>query len=256
LRDSVVLYLSRADRFAPGVTDIAALDATFGHLKTLRDVFPLALVPNPRRADPVEGAALDQEAVGAWLCPIDGGVSTNGRHPFGALRPCGHVMRLNVAHQMARRRGGAPLPRGAGGPTDGSGLAGRSSINSGGGGQSIIHSGGGGRSRIHSGGGGQSSIHSGGGQSSGMACSPRGCVPFGVPVTAQSFQSDGISSIERGEWDCPVCSAPVEVLIRLLPPADDVTKCRTALLAAQAERAARKRKKKREDVGEGENARR
>lgn len=207
-RDSVVLYLSRAERFAPGVTDVAALEATFGHLQTLRDVFSLTLVPNPRRVDPVEGASPDQEAVGAWLCPIDGGVSTNGHHPFGALRPCGHVLRLNVAHEMARRgrgapgRGvapdaGAPLLGGAGGGPSGSG---------GGGGVA-------GLAGIHG-----TDIHSG--------------------------PTDGISSIYRGQWDCPVCSAPVEVLVRLFPPAGDVAKCRTALLAANADMARRKRKKK------------
>jgi hypothetical protein len=61
--------------------------------------------------------------------------------------------------------------------------------------------------------------------------------------------TDGISSIHGGAWDCPVCSAPVEVLVRLLPPAGDVAKCRRALMAAQADRAGRKRQKKREEEG-------
>jgi len=175
LRDSVVLYLTRSERFAPDATDRAALDAVFGHIGGLRDVFPLTLEPNPRRLEPVPegGPGPSAEAVGAWRCPVDSSVETNGRYPFGALRPCGHVVSWRVATELAKLR------RGGGG-------------------------GGSGETRV----------------------------------------SDGISSVCGGAWECPVCMAPVEVLVHLAPPAEDVEKCRATLLAGHAARAERKRKRK------------
>ena len=102
LRDAVCLFLARTERFAPDVTDLAALTTKFGHIRALRDVFPLALEPNPRRAPAVDEDAPGRLA-GAWRCPVSG-VETNGVHSFVALRPCGHVLRQSVAKEMARGR--------------------------------------------------------------------------------------------------------------------------------------------------------
>ena len=51
----------------------------------------------------------------------------------------------------------------------------------------------------------------------------RGCGSRGV--------SDGVSTIEGARWNCPVCSAPVEVSVRLFPAAANVEKVRAGLRA-------------------------
>jgi hypothetical protein len=61
-------------------------------------------------------------------------------------------------------------------------------------------------------------------------------------AAGETGPSDGISTIERQRYTCPVCSAPVEVRVRLLPGAAETEKLRATL---SAERAARQAKKKR-----------
>ena len=104
LRAAVVEWLTRTGQFDPANCDAAALEAAFGHITRLRDVFNVALTPNPRRAHPKLEAAVGTEPslTGAWLCPIDSTVDTNGQHVFAALRPCGHVIRHAVALEIAR----------------------------------------------------------------------------------------------------------------------------------------------------------
>ena len=78
LRDNVVMFLARSERFDPATTDIRALEVAFGHLRSLRDIFPLQLEPNPRRAETVFDVAPGQSVgiIGAWRCPIDKHVET------------------------------------------------------------------------------------------------------------------------------------------------------------------------------------
>lgn len=68
-----------------------------------------------------------------------------------------------------------------------------------------------------------------------------------------SRASDGISTIEGGSWECPVCAAPVEVMVKLVPEAHVVDKVRLALSAereARRRRKAAKRKRQAEDATE------
>lgn len=41
--------------------------------------------------------------------------------------------------------------------------------------------------------------------------------------------TDGISTIERARWNCPVCSLPVEVSVRLFPASSDAERVRMTL---------------------------
>ena len=59
-----------------------------------------------------------------------------------------------------------------------------------------------------------------------------------------SGASDGISTIESARYACPVCSAPVEVRVRLLSGADDTERMRETLRREREERKARKAEKK------------
>mmetsp|Transcript_45242 Transcript_45242/g.102137 ORF Transcript_45242/g.102137 Transcript_45242/m.102137 type:complete len:273 (-) Transcript_45242:147-965(-) len=63
--------------------------------------------------------------------------------------------------------------------------------------------------------------------------------------------SDGISTIHGGAWGCPVCTAPVEVSVRLFPDQADVERVQRGLAAARGARAAKKRKRA---AGEAETA--
>mmetsp|Transcript_3641 Transcript_3641/g.7721 ORF Transcript_3641/g.7721 Transcript_3641/m.7721 type:complete len:373 (+) Transcript_3641:790-1908(+) len=104
LRTAVVEWLTRSGQFDPSECDGSGLEIAFGHVARLRDVFSLALTPNPQRTvartDAAEG--LEPSLTGAWICPIDRSVDSNGTHPFVALRPCGHVIRHAVAAEISR----------------------------------------------------------------------------------------------------------------------------------------------------------
>lgn len=63
--------------------------------------------------------------------------------------------------------------------------------------------------------------------------------------------SDGVSTIERAQYCCPICSAPVEVRVRLFPDAAAAEKLRATLCTERAERTARKSEKKRKRAAEG-----
>ena len=88
---------------------MAPLQATHGHIQRLRDTFAVLLEPNPAGEVAVASnserqAAGSWDAVnaqGPWICPIDRHCSTDGAHPFVALRPCGHVMRERLARELA-----------------------------------------------------------------------------------------------------------------------------------------------------------
>lgn len=54
--------------------------------------------------------------------------------------------------------------------------------------------------------------------------------------------TDGISTIFGGEWSCPVCSAPVEVCVRLHPDQATQALVRNTLLTEHAARKERKHK--------------
>ena len=110
LRTAVVEFLTKHGQFAPGMCDPEATEEACGHIRRLRDVFALTLLPSGGAS---AGAASDENAphdraAGMWRCPIDRDVSTNGQHAFAALRPCGCVLRERVAIELSRgARGGA-----------------------------------------------------------------------------------------------------------------------------------------------------
>lgn len=203
-RNAVVEYLTKHGQFAPDMCDTATLDATFGHIARLRDVFGVTLSPNPQRAAVVaesEGGSGDS-LVGAYVCPVDQHVSTNGQHAFVALRPCGHVVREKVAQACGARLSNphpAPGPSGAGAAASSSG------------------------------------------------CSSVDPAPAPAPAATRAPASDGITTIQGGAWGCPICSAAVEVSVRLMPPADV---CEVARAALAVEREARQERKKRKRAAE------
>ncbi|KAL1524973.1 hypothetical protein AB1Y20_019849 [Prymnesium parvum] len=183
LRDRVVEFLARSGQFAAEAGDVGTLAAAFSHLQRLRDVFPVVLEPNPERArssmSASEAGGGSQFVPGPWLCPVDRAVETNGQHPFVALRPCGHVMREQVARECARAVKEAPHGR----------------------------------------------------------------------VGA----SDGVSTIEGARWGCPVCSMPVEVTVRLFPPAAEAEAVRKSLKKQRDEKAARQQKKQKRKLEDGDD---
>lgn len=105
-----------------GQCDRAALEQSFGHIKRLRDVFALALTKNGDAAAQAMETVGDVDVQGPWACPIDRSVSTNGRHPFVALRPCGHVLQVLGLTRSARNQREASagfLPQPSAGGADG-----------------------------------------------------------------------------------------------------------------------------------------
>ena len=183
-RNAVVEYLTRHGQFQEGQCDSTALDLAFGHIQRLRDVFSVQLTPNPffgravaSSSERLTTAGGDASSTRApWICPVDRDVSTDGSHAFCALRPCGHVLREHVAHELARLDVG-----GLGRPGDRSGSGGSGGVG-------------------------------GAAASSSRAASE--------PNYAASGPSDGVSTIHGGAWVCPVCSAPVEVVVRLFAGAE------------------------------------
>ena len=77
----------------------------------------------------------------------------------------------------------------------------------------------------------------GGGSSSGAGSSSNG-------GAASRRVSDGISTIEGGEWACPVCSQAVEVSV-LLNASPEVVESVRATLRAERDAKAEKKSKKR-----------
>ena len=61
--------------------------------------------------------------------------------------------------------------------------------------------------------------------------------------------SDGISTLQGGRWECPCCSAAVEVVVRLMAPDDVVEKVRATLRQEREARAERKRRKREGQAG-------
>ena len=65
-----------------------------------------------------------------------------------------------------------------------------------------------------------------------------------VPGAASAHRTDGISTIQGGVWECPVCMAPIEVTTKLFAEADAVEKVRAALKGEQEARRDRKERKR------------
>ena len=212
-KTSVVEWLTKHGQFADGQCDASALNGAFGHIERLRDCFSVVLEPNPRRGKAVTSSSErmatggeEAETPGAWICPVDRDVCTNGLHAFCALRPCGHVLRLRVAQELAK--GGA------------------------------------GSSSSRCGGGGSSSSSTAASSSSSSSSSATSGSVAGGSGSSSKPPSDGISTIYAGSWACAVCSAPVEVTVRLFADAEVTAKVRGTLRAEQAARKERKKEQK------------
>jgi len=99
-RLSVVEFLLGEGVFAQKKEDLK--QNGFGHIKSLKSVFPVHLQQNPemnKQKAPLRSDETTSVAVGLFICPITQ-IDANGHHPFSALRTCGHVFSEKALNQM------------------------------------------------------------------------------------------------------------------------------------------------------------